>query len=73
VPWSARRHQTPHNFQIFTLEGLRLKFKASAFSQVEIADRGTELGVIANKMMVLAVRLLTPGSLVSRCSPASPV
>lgn len=73
VPWSARRHHTPHDFQRFTLEGLKLKFAKSAFSQVEIADRGTELGVIANKMMVLAVRLLTPGSLVSRCSPTSPV
>jgi hypothetical protein len=66
VPWSARRHHTPHDFQRFTLEGLRHKFAASGFSEIDVADRGTELGVIANKTMVLCVRLLTSGTPVTR-------
>ncbi|WP_085310517.1 class I SAM-dependent methyltransferase [Planktotalea arctica] len=66
VPWSARRHHTPHDFQRFTLEALTYKFDASGFSKIDVADRGTELGVIANKTMVLCVRLLTSGSLLKR-------
>lgn len=66
VPWSARRHHTPHDFQRFTLEGLKNKFGACGFSSIEVMDRGTELAVIANKTMVLSVRLLTSGSILKR-------
>lgn len=58
VPWSARRHHVPHDYHRFTRERLEILFKASGFEDIDIKERGTDLGAIASKMVVLVVRLV---------------
>ncbi|MFM8331954.1 MAG: class I SAM-dependent methyltransferase [Candidatus Methylumidiphilus sp.] len=65
VPWSARRHHIPHDFHRFTRERLATLFSENGFSQIEIKERGSDVSVIANKLIVLNHRLLTPKSFAS--------
>ncbi|MCG2593050.1 class I SAM-dependent methyltransferase [Ramlibacter sp. XY19] len=58
VPWSARRHHIPHDFHRFTSERLQSMLAAQGFGDVEVQERGDDVGVIANKLLVLAIRLL---------------
>lgn len=60
VPWSARRHHIPHDFHRFTRERLQQLFHAQGFCDVRIFERGNNISVIANKMIVLTVQLLKP-------------
>lgn len=60
VPWSARRHHIPHDYHRFTRERLEQMFRTCGFGDIEIRERGNDVGVIANKMIVLTVRLLRP-------------
>lgn len=60
VPWSARLHHTPHDYTRFTRFGLDLLLKAAGFSEIVIEERGNDVAVIANKLLVLTVRLLRP-------------
>ncbi|MBC7621517.1 MAG: class I SAM-dependent methyltransferase [Candidatus Saccharibacteria bacterium] len=60
VPWSARRHHIPHDYHRFTRERLEQLFHMNGFGQIEIRERGNDVGVIANKMIVLTIRLLRP-------------
>ena len=59
IPWSARRHHIPYDFQRFTREGLSQLLEGS-FSDVQIEERGSDIGVIANKLLVLCARSLRP-------------
>jgi SAM-dependent methyltransferase len=60
VPWAARRHHIPYDFHRFTRERLEILFSGSGFCQIEIKERGNDIGVIANKCIVLNMRLLNP-------------
>ena len=60
VPWSARRHHIPYDYQRFTREGLALLLDGAGFDEIEIVERGNDVAVIANKLTVLSLRLMTP-------------
>lgn len=60
VPWSARRHHVPHDYHRFTRERLSFLLTENGFSDVQIWERGNDIGVIANKLIVLTIRLLRP-------------
>jgi len=57
VPWSARRHHVPHDYHRFTRERLLVLFNANGFKNVDIRERGSDILVIANKLIVLTARL----------------
>lgn len=58
VPFSARVHHAPHDYQRFTRYALATMF--ASFSDVEIDERGDDLAVIANKLIVVCMRLANP-------------
>jgi SAM-dependent methyltransferase len=60
VPWSARRHHIPHDYHRFTRERLDQLFKKHGFIDVRIIERGNDVSVIANKFIVMLMRLLKP-------------
>ena len=60
VPWSARNHHLPHDFHRFTRERLAIMFKAAGFTGLVIRERGNDVCVIANKLIILTLRLLKP-------------
>jgi SAM-dependent methyltransferase len=62
VPWSARLHHLPHDYHRFTRMRLQHLFTQVGFGNVEIHERGNDIGAIANKLTVLTVRLLRPPS-----------
>jgi SAM-dependent methyltransferase len=57
VPFSARVHHAPLDYQRFTR--FRLARMLAGFDSVEVLERGNDLAVIANKLIVLNARLLT--------------
>jgi SAM-dependent methyltransferase len=64
VPFSARVHHAPHDYQRFT--HFRLRRMLSHFAAVEILERGNDYSVIANKLVVLSARLVTGGNWAKR-------
>lgn len=60
VPWSARQHHLPHDYHRFTRERLRVLLEKGDFDRIEIAERGSDIGAIGNKLTVLTIRLLAP-------------
>jgi SAM-dependent methyltransferase len=58
VPFAARVHHAPYDFHRFTR--FRLAAMFAAFDEVEIIERGNDIAVIANKLIVLCVRLARP-------------
>lgn len=60
VPWSARRHHIPYDFHRFTRERLELLLQAQGFDQIVVRERGNDIGVIANKMVILTIQLIKP-------------
>ena len=65
VPWSARIHHLPHDYGRFTRFGLVALMESTGFSGVTIEERGNDIAVIANKLLVLTVRLLRPSGLLN--------
>ena len=63
VPWSTRRHHIPHDYHRFTRERLQILLERAGFEHLDIRERGNDIAVIANKLIVLTIRLLTPGRL----------
>jgi SAM-dependent methyltransferase len=61
VPWSARLHHLPHDFHRFSAFRLKALLESCGFASVDIAERGTDVAAIANKLIVLTIRLLSPG------------
>lgn len=57
VPFAARVHHAPHDYQRFTR--YRLARMLAGFQSVQVLERGNDLAVIANKLIVLNARLLT--------------
>jgi SAM-dependent methyltransferase len=60
VPWSARTHHIPFDFHRFTRYQLDRMFTDAGFVDVEIHERGNDICVVANKLIVIAWRLLLP-------------
>ncbi len=60
VPWSARLHYLPHDYARYTRFGLVCLLERIGFSDITIEERGTDISVIANKLLVLEMRLLRP-------------
>jgi len=58
VPFSARVHHAPHDYHRFTRYRLARMF--SRFDSVTIEERGDDLAVIANKLIVICARLAKP-------------
>ena len=58
VPFSARVHYAPYDFHRFTKYALAEMF--AVFDEVSIEERGNDLAVIANKLVVVAMRMLPP-------------
>lgn len=58
IPWSVRYHYIPHDYHRFTPASLALRF--SVFSSVEIEPRGTDITVIAAKVIAAYFRLFMP-------------
>jgi SAM-dependent methyltransferase len=63
VPWSARLHHLPYDYSRFTRFGLIALLGTAGFSVVNIEERGNDIAVIANKLLVLMIRLLRPSRL----------
>ncbi|MEO6716236.1 MAG: class I SAM-dependent methyltransferase [Novosphingobium sp.] len=58
VPFAARVHHVPYDFHRFTRYRLAQMF--AAFGAVQIEERGNDLAVIANKIIVATIRQLRP-------------
>jgi SAM-dependent methyltransferase len=57
VPFAARVHHVPYDFHRFTRFQLARMF--AAFGNVQLEERGNDLAVIANKIIVATFRQLT--------------
>lgn len=55
VPFSARVHYAPYDFHRFSKYALNEMLRR--FQRVEIEERGNDIAVIANKLIVVALRL----------------
>lgn len=55
VPFAARVHHAPYDFHRFTR--FRLLSMFAGFADVEVEERGDDIAVIANKLIVLSMRL----------------
>jgi SAM-dependent methyltransferase len=60
VPWSARLHHLPNDYYRFTPAALDALLVSAGFEQTTIVERGNDIAVIANKLLVLLIRLLRP-------------
>jgi SAM-dependent methyltransferase len=60
VPFSARVHYAPHDYRRFTKYALARLF--ASFTDVRIEERGNDIAVIANKLIVLALRMTRPST-----------
>jgi SAM-dependent methyltransferase len=58
VPFSARVHYAPYDVHRFTKYALTEMF--AGFEAVTIEERGNDLAVIANKLIVVAMRMIRP-------------
>ena len=58
IPFSARVHYEPFDYQRFTSWGLKRLF--AEFKDVNVAPRGSDLVAIAAKLVIVVVRLAQP-------------
>ncbi|WP_421988550.1 class I SAM-dependent methyltransferase [Roseococcus sp.] len=58
VPFSARVHHAPHDYHRFTRYRLAELF--AGFREVKVEERGDDLATIANKLIVVCMRLIQP-------------
>lgn len=65
VPWSARLHHLPHDYGRFSRYGLLALMGAAGFGNVRVEERGSDVAVVANKLIVMTIRLLHPRRWVS--------
>ena len=65
VPWSARLHHLPNDYHRFTRYRLGALLSEAGFSAIAITERGNDVAVIANKVLVLLMRLLRPRSVLA--------
>lgn len=60
VPWSARVHHIPHDYSRFTRFGLESRLTRVGFADLDVRERGNDIAVIANKLIILTLRLIRP-------------
>lgn len=60
VPWSARCHHRPYDYHRFTKEQLSILLWRNGFPHHTVKERGSDIGVIANKLIILSIRMLMP-------------
>ena len=60
VPWSARLHHLPDDHHRFTRFALLALLASAGFADVRIEERGNDVAVVANKLIVMTIRLLRP-------------
>ena len=60
VPWSARLHHLPHDYHRFSPVALEALLASAGFEQTRISERGNDVAVVANKLLVMLIRLLRP-------------
>jgi SAM-dependent methyltransferase len=60
VPWSARIHHLPFDFHRFTNNQLNRMLSETGFINIDIQERGNDICVVANKLVVIGWRLLLP-------------
>ncbi|MDM0113953.1 class I SAM-dependent methyltransferase [Variovorax sp. J22R133] len=60
VPWSARLHHLPNDYQRFTRYGLAALTERAGLDVQRIEERGNDVAVVANKIIVMLVRLVRP-------------
>ncbi len=58
VPWSARFHYIPHDYHRYT--PTRLQHLFQHFASATVVPRGTDLTVVASKIVVMYARLFFP-------------
>ena len=58
VPWAARVHHMPHDYHRFTRFRLLALLEASGFDVISLTERGNDIAVVANKIIVIQLRLL---------------
>lgn len=58
IPWSARFHYIPHDYSRYTPSKLKRLFMAF---EASISERGTDITVICNKLIVLIARQFYAG------------
>jgi len=64
IPWSARLHHLPHDYRRLTRYGLADLIGAAGFAPVRIEERGNDVAAVANKVIVMMIRMLRPRRLV---------
>lgn len=57
VPFSARQHHVPHDYYRYTKFLLRELLEEAGFEKIVITDRGNQISVLANKLVVLTLEL----------------
>ena len=65
VPWSARLHHLPHDFHRFTRFALATLVESNGLQVQHIVERGNDVAVVANKLIVMTIRLLRPQRMVN--------
>jgi SAM-dependent methyltransferase len=60
IPWSARLHHLPHDYRRLTRHGLVALMEAAGFDSIRVEERGNDVAVVANKIIVMLIRLLLP-------------
>ncbi len=60
VPWSARLHHLPHDYHRFTRFALSALAESAGLRVQRIVERGNDVAVVANKVIVMTIRLLRP-------------
>lgn len=60
LPWSARLHHLPHDYRRLTPAGLQRLISAHGLQVQRLEPRGNDVAVIANKLIVVLIRLLRP-------------
>lgn len=60
VPWSARLHHLPHDYSRFSRFALCAMLEYAGYTNISVEERGNDVAVLANKLIVLSIRLLRP-------------
>jgi SAM-dependent methyltransferase len=60
IPWSARLHHLPHDYRRLTRHGLAALLRDTGFHDIRIEERGNDVAVVANKIIVMMIRMMRP-------------
>jgi SAM-dependent methyltransferase len=60
VPWSARLHHLPNDYTRFTRYRLKDMLETAGLSNITVEERGNDIAVIANKLLVMNIRFILP-------------